>query len=271
MDTARIIRLSVIGVLAIVLFFGTFVSVGAGERGVKTRFGAVVKVLSPGLHVKVPFVEGVHKMNIQTISFRAPDDAPLMAASNDLQDTRISAVVNYHINPSIVANLYQQYGDSTEYYGTTVINPQITATIKSIASQYTAAEQVQKRQEMSDHVLAALQGAFADKNVVIEKADVTNIRFSPAYEGAIEAKVTAVQNAEAAKNKLEQSKYEADQRIAQAKGEAEAIRIQSQAIESQGGKNYVALQAIAKWDGKYPTTMFGGNSIPLISVQGNAQ
>jgi hypothetical protein len=37
----------------------------------------------------------------------------------------------------------------------------------------------------------------------------------------------------AQKNKLEQVKYEAEQRVAQAKAEAEAIKIQAQAIIQQ--------------------------------------
>ena len=69
--------------------------------------------------------------------------------------------------------------------------------------------------------------------------------------------MTAVQNAEAAKNKLEQVKYEKEQRIAQAQGEAEAIRISAQAINSQGGEDYVKLKAIEKWNGMGCTSYCG--------------
>ncbi len=110
---------------------------------------------------------------------------------------------------------------------------------------------------MSAKALAALQSAFEGRNVAIEKADITDISFSEAFTQAIEAKVTAVQQAEAAKNKLAQVQYEAQQKIETAKADAEAIRIQAQAINSQGGADYVALQKIKAWDGKSCTSYCG--------------
>jgi uncharacterized membrane protein YqiK len=69
---------------------------------------------------------------------------------------------------------------------------------------------------------------------------------------AIEAKVKAEQDALAAKAKLEQSKYE-----------AEAIRIQADAIKNSGGAEYVQLQAIAKWNGVLPLYT-GQGAVPFI-------
>jgi uncharacterized membrane protein YqiK len=92
-----------------------------------------------------------------------------------------------------------------------------------------------------------------------------NFEFSPAYEQAIEAKQVAQQNALAAENKLVQIKVEAAQRIAQATAEAEAIKIQAQAVTQQGGKEYVSLQWVAKWNGVLPTTMLG-DSVPMVNI-----
>lgn len=54
--------------------------------------------------------------------------------------------------------------------------------------------------------------------------------------------------------------------MASAKAQAQAIQIQAQAINSQGGADYVSLQAINKWDGKLPTQMIPGSSVPFINV-----
>lgn len=58
-----------------------------------------------------------------------------------------------------------------------------------------------------------------------------NFEFSESFNKSIEAKVTAEQNALAQKNLLEKVKYEAEQRIVQSKAEAEAIKIQAEAIK----------------------------------------
>jgi len=264
------IALAILGIFGLILLFGSFGTIDAGDRGVKTRFGAIVDVIEPGFYMKWPLIEKVKVINVRTQSLIATKDVPLSAASHDLQDTKLAVVVNYHINPKIAGDIYQQYGESEVYYQT-IIDPLIVATIKAIASQYTAADQIQKRIEMSSRALDELIKAFAPRDVVIEKADITDISFSAAFTHAIEAKVTAVQEAEAAKNKLEQVKYEADQRIAQARGEAEAIRIQAQAITQQGGEDYVALKKIEKWNGQGCTSYCGLEASTGLLIQSNAK
>lgn len=260
----KIVGHAIMLLLILVVFFGSFGTIGAGERGVKTRFGKVVGVAQPGLYFKLPLIEHITTMDVRTQSLVADKTTPLSAASNDLQDTRLAVVVNYHIEPSTVTNIYQQYGDAKTYYGT-VVEPLIVATIKATASQYTAAEQIQKRQEMSSKALSALQTAFEGKNVSIEKADITDVAFSDSFTNAIEAKVTAVQQAETAKNKLEQVKFEGEQTVVTARATAEAQRISSAALAAQGGADYVELKRIEKWNGEGCTSYCGiSNSTGLL-------
>ncbi len=246
----------VLGIFVLIVIFSSFGIVSAQERGVKVRLGVVQGVINQGLYFKIPFIEHVVKMDVKTQSLITTKDAPLSAASNDLQDTKLAVVVNYNINPSAVTDIYVQLGSAEAYY-TTVVNPLIVATIKATASQYTAADQIQKRDEMTNAMLAALQKAFEGKNVTITKADITDISFSDTFTQSIERKVTAIQDAEAAKNKLVQVQAEAQQTIAKAQADAEAIKIQAQAINSQGGADYVALQKIKTWDGHACTSYCG--------------
>lgn len=262
----KIVTHVIVALVALVLFWGSWGTVGAGERGVKTLFSKVVGTVQPGFYFKLPLVEHVTIMDVHTQSLTASKSEPLSAASNDLQDTRLAVVVNYHIEPSTVTDIYTQYGGAETYYHN-VVEPLIVATIKATASQYTAAEQIQKRLEMSAKALTALNTAFEGKNVQIEKADITDVAFSESFTNAIEAKVTAVQQAEAAKNKLEQVKFEAQQTIEKAKADAQAIQIQAQAINSQGGADYVQLQAIKQWKGDVPTYMMSGSAVPFINLK----
>jgi len=76
--------------------------------------------------------------------------------------------------------------------------------------------------------------------------------------------VTAEQEALAAKNKLERIKFEADQRIAEAKGKAEAMRIESEALKSN--PEILQLRTLEKWNGILPQVT--GGSIPLVNLPG---
>jgi len=227
------------------------------------------------LFFKFPIIEGVHKMDVKTrtINYDKSGDNEenkatadnLFGASKDLQDVAIGVVVNYHISPAKVDLIYSQY-NSVPNYEMNVIEPIIREIVKSASSQYTAEELVTKRAEFGDRVNQGLAERFMSKDSILERFSVTNFEFSKAFTQSIEAKVTAVQNAEAARNKLEQIKFEAQQTIESAKAQAEAIAIQAKAIDSTGGADYVQLQAISKWNGILPATMVPGSTVPFINL-----
>jgi len=67
--------------------------------------------------------------------------------------------------------------------------------------------------------------------------------------------------------KYETARADSYTTVTNAKAEAEAIKIKTQAINAQGGKDYVTLQAIAKWDGSVPQWVTGGQGmVPFINM-----
>jgi regulator of protease activity HflC (stomatin/prohibitin superfamily) len=267
--TIRLIALGVISFIIVILLFGTFYTVQAGERVIVLTFrNPSSNIMGPGLHMKIPIVQSIVRMNIrtQTITFDnkqgkgdASEYSSLFAASSDLQDTQIATVVNYHIEEKDVLQIYNQYGDMHSYQ-INILEPLIRDSVKSVSATYTAEDLVKKRAEFSDKVAEMLKIRFEQKSALFERVNIVNFQFSDEFTKAIERKVTAEQNALTEKNNLERVKYEAEQRIAQAEGEAKAIQIQTAAINSQGGKDYVELKRIEKWDGKLPIVS-GSSSI----------
>lgn len=272
---ASIKKLTATGLLALlvlVVIFGSFVIIGPGQRGIIVQFGKVSdRVMGEGLNFKLPIRDSIVKINVQTETVQfdnlqsqgdSSEKSSLFCATKDLQDVQISIIVNYHLNAAKVNKTFQQYGST---YKANIIEPIIREVIKSQAALYTAEELVTKRAEFSDKVSVLLSEKLDGKDSVFERLNITNFQFSDSFSKAIEAKVTAEQNALAAKNKLEQVKFEADQRVAEAKGEAEAIKIQANAIQAQGGKEYVSLKWVEKWNGALPTTVLG-DSVPMITI-----
>jgi prohibitin 2 len=45
-----------------------------------------------------------------------------------------------------------------------------------------------------------------------------------------------------------------------------AVVVFSKAVTSQGGKDYVQLKAIEKWDGHLPMQMVPGSTVPFIDL-----
>jgi len=64
--TLNMIRGIALGLLAIVLVYGSIYTVSEQERAVITQFGKVVDEQGAGLHFKIPFVQNVRKVNMTT-------------------------------------------------------------------------------------------------------------------------------------------------------------------------------------------------------------
>ena len=242
-----------------ILTLSPFTIIQAGHRGVVVRLGEVSnEILPEGFHLINP-IDEVVQMSVQTQRYETSSSA----ASKDLQSVTTKIVVNGHLDPSMVNKLYQEIGRD---YEEKLIDPAIQEAVKAATAQFTAEELITKRQEVGTVIFESLYERLGKNYIIVESVSIVDFSFSEAFNEAIEAKVTAEQNALAAKNKLEQIKYEAEQRIAEATGEAEAIRIQAEAITSQGGTEYVQLQWIKKWDGALPTTMMGDGADVLLNL-----
>ncbi len=247
-------------IVLLVIVFESFGSVPSGYVGVKTQFSKVIATVQPGFYFKLPFIQAVTQMDVQTQKYQA--DAT--AASNDLQSVTATVAVNYHVEPQDASVIYANVGTD---YANRVISPAIQESIKSVTANYSAQELITKREQVREDIIALLSGKLQTYGVQTDSLNIVNFKFSDQFETAIEAKVTAVQNADAAKNKLAQVQYEAQQRVAEADGEAKAISIQAQAIQQQGGSAYIQLKAIEKWNGVYPSTYFAGQgATPLINI-----
>lgn len=251
----------ILGILLFITLLKTFSLVGAGQRGVLLTMGKVEdKILTEGFNFKIPFIQSVKKLSIQTLK----EEVEASAASKDLQTVTAKIALNYHLQPDMVNKLWQTIGND---YKIRVIDPAIQEAVKSATAKYTAEELITKRSLVKDDIKLLLVERLQKEFILVDECSIVDFNFSASFNQAIEAKVTAEQNALAAKNKLEQVKYEAEQRIATAKGEAEAIKIQAEAIQTQGGAAYVQLKALEKWNGILPTYMMGGQSVPFINIK----
>ncbi len=147
-----------------------------------------------------------------------------------------------------------------------IIIPRISEVVKAVTAQYKAEELLKKRTEVKQKIDDKIHASLKPYDLVVEDIQLTGFDFSEKFTNAIETKQEEEQRALTAQNILARNKTEAEARIVKAEAEAEAIRIQSQAIQSQGGSDYVQLKAIEKWDGKLPQYSSGG-AMPFIDVK----
>lgn len=249
-------------IIALLLILNPFTVIDPGEGAVVTRLGAISRTLTPGTHLKQPLFEHVIKYDVQV----QKDETEATAASSDLQTVNAVIAVNYQIDSSSLADTYTRIGRE-DVIKPKVIDPAVQEVVKASTAKYKADELITKRAEVTDAIKVALAERLRPYNILVQNVSVVNFDFSDSFNQAIEKKVTAEQDALAAKNKLEQVKYESEQTIVAAQGVAEAQRIKAAALQSQGGRALVDLTIAEKWNGVLPTTMVPGSSIPFINVK----
>jgi len=262
------IKRAVITIAIIVVLFiflgglNPFVVVGAGERGVVLNFGAVQgDVLGEGLHLRVPIMQRIVKMDIKI--HKAQTDAD--SVSKDLQDTKSTIAVNYHLLPDKVNKIYQEIG--TEFKER-IIDPAVQEVVKAITANYTAVELITQREKVRGAIKDLLRQRLLTYNIIVDDFAIVNFKFSNVFEQAIEAKQTAEQLALKAQRDLERIKIEAEQKIASAKAEAESLRLQKENVTPQLiqlRRIEASIKAIDKWDGHLPR--FTGSAIPFIDAK----
>lgn len=262
--TGKIIGQIVAGFIILILFFSSFGTIDAGNVGVKTEFGKVVGTVQPGLYFKLPFVQGITEMDVQT----QKDQADSTAASNDLQSVTATVAVNYHVEPSDASTIYQNIGAD---YADRVISPAIQESVKSATANYTAEQLITEREKVREEILTLLTSKLQSYGIQTDSLNIVNFAFSDQFNSAIEAKVTAQQNALTAQNQVAQATAQASSTIIAAEAQAEAIKIQAESINSEGGADYVQLQAVQKWNGVLPTQMVPGSAVPFINVNASAK
>lgn len=252
-----IISGGIAAVVILILAFGSFAIVPAGNTGIKVRMGAVQNAgLQEGLNFKLPFIEKIVLMDNRTQIATVSGNS----ASKDLQTVNNSIAVNFRINTEKSAGLYKNVGVS---YKDTIIIPAIQEATKSVIAGYTAEELITKRTDVGDGIKGELSEKLDDYGITIENLNIVDFAFSDEFDKAIEAKQTAQQQALKAQEDLTRIEIEAKQKIAEAEGQAKANAAIAQSIDEKVLKQ----RFIDKWDGKLPTVMGSeGNILDISSI-----
>jgi len=259
------------GLIAVLLLLGlllwrSFVIVPAGSRGVVLWWGRVEQRIMPeGLNFQVPLAETVLKVDVrvQPHPFREID-----ASSQEYQLVKMTGMMNFHIDPAFVNDLYQKVGLD---FADKVIDPAFNDFVKEVVPTYPIGEILPKRDAIRQTAMQKLGANLARYHIVVDDIYFANIRFSPEYEQAIEAKQVAQQEVETQKQILARREIEAQQKVAIAKGDAESLLVVAQ---NQAKANevlarsltpiLVSYKSLERWNGVLPQV--SGGAVPFIDV-----
>lgn len=238
-------------IIALVLIAGAIISsfivnVEPGYEGVlidKAAGGVQSEALSAGWHFKMPITQHIEEMEIRT----QKEETSAEASSKDLQIIQTNVAINYRPQEGTTPKLYNTVGTD---YKARIIDPVIQESVKATTARYTAEELITKRELVKAEISADIANKLKGNNIIVDGTYITNFKFSDEFSKSIEAKQIAQQNALKAENDLARIKVEAEQKVATAKADAEAIKIKGDALKQN--PSLVKLEWVQKWDGKMP-------------------
>lgn len=261
--------------------FGTWYTIDQGTRGVILRNGAIIGVAQPGLGFKLPLIDSVQKISVQT---HVETFERMHTYSKDQQPAELKISVNYRVAADKVAELYSQFG-SVEGALARVVRPHVNQQTKVVFGGYTAVSAIQDRGKLNAEVADAIQEAVKGP-ILIESVQIENIDYSKAYEASIEQRMLAEVEVQKLRQNADREKVQAEITVTQAtaranavraqaqaeadairlKGEAEASAIRARAAALGENPNLVTLVQAERWNGVLPTTMVPGAAVPMVSL-----
>lgn len=256
-----IILLLVVVILAFVIGSLAYTPVQRGRIGVIVRFGKVQPgILHPGLHWRVPFIDSLLKYRTEKIVYEAsytPEqsqadykDFCIDTSSSDGQQVTICYTVRFSIIPEKtewIANIFWDEGRIVER----VVKTDSRSWARAITRNYTAEQLYSGNIIVVQTAIAEeLAPIFGQNGVNLDEFVIREVHFSEDYIKAVEAKQIAEQTVTTRKHEAEQAEYEATRAVNLAQGAADARRIQAQAeadaIRLQG-EALKAFPEILQW------------------------
>jgi len=266
MPQPRTILILIILFILFIVSWGSFALVPAGHRGVVLWWGSVEnRIMGEGLNFKVPIAERVIKVDVkvQPHPFKEID-----ASSKEYQMVKMTGMMNFHIDPTYVNDLYQKVGLD---FADKVIDPAFNDFVKEVVPTYPIGEILPKREEIRQRAMKKLGDNLSRYHIIVDDIYFANIRFSTGYEGAVEAKQVAQQQVETQRQVLAQREIEAQQKVATSRGEAEAILVVAQgqakandALSRSISPILVQYKSVEKWNGILPQV--SGGAVPFIDL-----
>ena len=254
----RYILWAVLILLGILVLTSSFYTIRSSERGVLSTFGKMSdEVIEDGLHMKIPFIQTIKRVNVQQKKHDGKEDS----YTRDVQTSEVEYTINYDLVRENISKLMKNVGDD---YHNRIVVPFIRSAMKESFGNFAATEIVENRDAVRRQIEQQLRETLDATYFMNVQFQLVNIDFDDDFETAIKEKQVAEQNALKAKNVTIQVEEQAKQTKIKAEAEAEAMSIKAAALESN--PKLVNYEAVQKWDGKLPQYMLG-NSVPFIDLK----
>lgn len=270
------------GIGAVIVLYSSIYTVTEGHIGIVKRFSEAKEQVNPGLHFKVPFVDSVEEIEVRT----RKNEEKMASSTKEQMPVTVSVSVNWTVDKTAALELFRQYGGLTQFESR-ILDPRFRSATKDVIPKFDAEKLIQDRATAIQAIEANLIEEMKDFPVTVDNIQIENIELPVKYLTSIETKQTEKNLAAAEEHKLARQNLEAQRDVNTAKAKADGIKLvaiaEAEAIKIKGLAEAEAITAKAKalgnnpliiklteaqnWDGKLPTTILGGENMPILDMR----
>lgn len=139
--------------------------------------GVLHKVLTPGLHLKLPFWQKAKLFNTQTLEYsisrefsphneRALGDVPIVAVTADNKRVAVEGTILLRLNVTQIPNIWQTIGED---FVAKIVRPTIRSRVRMIKSRYDYSDIIGPRRTAVEAELKhELEDIFAERGIFVE-------------------------------------------------------------------------------------------------------
>lgn len=146
--------------------------------------GVLRKVLTPGLHLKIPFWQKAKLFNTQTLEYpisrsfnpknlRGLGDCPISAQTADGKRISIEATVLLRLDIARIPAIWQTIGED---FVAKIVRPSIQSRLRMIACRYTHADLVShQREQVETETKNELERIFFPRGIFVENVLLSEV------------------------------------------------------------------------------------------------
>jgi len=222
-------------------------------------FNTVTKsfnVAMQGITFVPPFITVTQEYDLRRMEYtmsssvgegrKSDTDDSLWSPTQEGLQVGIDLTVWHHLDPMRVAQIHQKIGPD---YEEKIIRPAVRSVIRLVISEYAVMDVYSaKRAQIQDEINVKIKQLVEKDGFMIDEVVLRDVRFTPEFTKAIEAKQVAQQAAEQMKYTLEKEQKEAERKVIEATGRANAIEVINKALAQN--PNYIKYLYVDKLSDK---------------------
>ena len=205
-----------------------------------------------GITFVPPFISSTEDYDLRRLEYtmsgvsgegrKAEVDDSLWSPTREGLQVGIDLTVWHHLDPQRVTSIHQKIGPN---YEEKIIRPAVRSVIRLVISEYPVMDVYSsKRAQIQDEINVKTKALVERDGFIIDEVVLRDVRFTPEFAKAIEAKQIAQQSAEQMKYTLEKEQKEAERKVIEAQGRANAIEVINRALAQN--PNYIKYLYVDK-------------------------